>query len=95
MNQSGNPSEGAGVGFGAEDYQIPQAERGRGRNRVYHFFNSALYPRQEVVEIMAWDWNGIKTAFSLLTQRVFILSRLLSDKDSSYWGHQYLRLYCL
>jgi alpha-mannosidase len=85
-------SEGAGVGFGAEDYQIPQAERGRGRNRVYHFFNSALYPRQEVVEITVWDWNGDKDSIQFVdAEGKPIPFQLLSDKDSSYWGHQYFK----
>jgi len=91
-------SEGAGVGFAIKDFGVPQTERGKGKGRIFHFFNSSAYERIEPVEIVVWDWPGDKN-------RMFIKDAsgnparyqlLKNDKyqffGESYWGHTYIRV---
>ena len=51
-------SEGAGVGFGIKEFKNMRGERGRGKTRIFQFFNSSAAARQEVVEVTVWDWKG-------------------------------------
>ena len=52
-------SEGAGAGYGIENFVgVPSTERGSGRTRIFHIFNSLPHPRKEVVELTVWDWTG-------------------------------------
>jgi alpha-mannosidase len=85
-------SEGAGVGFGLSDYQIPQAERGSGRNRIFHFFNPSLYARYELVEVTVWDWDGKKENIEFVdSEGKAVPHQLLSEKNTHYWGHNYFK----
>lgn len=92
-NISETISEGAGVGFGIEEFKITQCERGRGRNRIFHIFNSSLHDRKEAVEITVWDWNGdiehviCKDSLGLITPHQILVSDV-----NRYWGHTYLKL---
>lgn len=50
-------SEGAGVGYGIENFVgVPSTERGSGRTRIFHLFNSLPHARREVAELTVWDW---------------------------------------
>ncbi|MEH7087093.1 alpha-mannosidase, partial [Neobacillus drentensis] len=40
-----------GAGAGSAQY-----ENGTGRNRIYHVFNPTMQVRQEVIELMIWEW---------------------------------------
>ena len=52
-------SEGAGVGYGIENFVgVPSTERGSGRTRIFHLFNSLSHARREVAELTVWDWTG-------------------------------------
>ena len=51
-----SPSEGGGLAYGAMDYQIPSAERGNGRKRVFHLFNPGAADYKGITMINVWDW---------------------------------------
>lgn len=90
-------SEGAGAGYAVDDYSIPQAERGKGRNRIFHFFNPSAYDRTETVEVTVWDWPGDKSRIRF-TDAVFnevkhqLLEPNVFHPTESYWGHTNFRL---
>jgi len=89
----GSVSEGAGVGFGLADYQIPQAERGSGIKRIYHFFNPSLYARKELVEVTVWDWDGKKENIEFVDSSGNVVPHeLLPGDKAHYWGHDYFKV---
>jgi alpha-mannosidase len=91
-------SEGAGVGFGLSFFESPQTERGRGINRVYHFFNTLPYEREELSEFYVWDWPGDPAELSLSDEEGNELPFQILEKkrttfgSSTYWGHEYIHL---
>jgi len=95
---SGSISEGAGAGFGIKDFGIPVTERGKGVKRLFHFFNPSPYERNELAEIIVWDWPGDKNnIFVTDTSGKDISFQMLENEsiqffNRSYWGHEYMRL---
>jgi alpha-mannosidase len=91
-------SEGAGVGFGIGDFGIPQAERGRGKTRIIHFFNPSAHQRTGPAEIVVWDWEGDKERCVLRNTDGTIVRHQVMDNDKvnlwdgRYWGHKYMKL---
>lgn len=87
-------SEGAGVGYGVENFiGVPSTERGSGRTRIFHVFNTMPFERKENVELTVWDWTG---DFSRIQMKDYngnsIPSQLLDAKCEHYWSHEYFRL---
>ncbi len=88
-------AEGGGVGFAIcheSGHQFPQTERGRGRVRVLHLFNTTMYDRNEPVEVTVWDYP-----YDL--GRVFICDSAgneipfqFTNGGSGYWGHTFIKL---
>jgi alpha-mannosidase len=94
--QEGAPgaiSEGAGVGFGVEQFRASQVSRGRGAQRMFHIFNPSPWPRRQVVEITVWDWddNLQRLAFQDAAGQP-ARHQLLDQGFNEYWGHRYLRV---
>lgn len=86
-------SEGAGVGFGIRDFKLLQAERGRGKTRIFHVFNPSWLERREAVEITIWDWHGeIDRIVFLDDQGHLVTHQLLDHGLNEYWGHQYIKV---
>lgn len=86
-------SEGAGVGFGIQDFRIAQVERGRGLARIVHLFNPAAADREEVAELVLWDWKSPVEALEVTDERgVATEYQLLDQGCHPYWGHDYVRL---
>ncbi len=86
-------SEGAGVGFGVEDFRLSQVSRGAGKRRLFHMFNPAPRPRQEVVELVVWDWQGDLQRLIVEDENGDKLTHQIIDKGwNNYWGHKYLRV---
>ncbi|MDD2502275.1 MAG: glycoside hydrolase family 38 C-terminal domain-containing protein [Clostridia bacterium] len=91
-------SEGAGAGYLVTDFAIPQTDRGWGKNRIIHFFNSSSYDRSELVEITVWDWPGDVERIEISDMNGnTILHQVISDKaqqhpERAYWGHKYIKL---
>lgn len=85
-------SEGAAVGFGLDQtnhYHMPRAERGLGKKRILHLFNSTQYDFDGVTDITVWDWNyeAHLAAFTDTDGNV-AESRCIAG-DRIYWDHQY------
>ncbi len=86
-------SEGAGVGFGAEQFKISQVERGFGSTRIVHFFNASAYDREEVTEVILWDWNCPNEALVVRDgSGEETMHQVLDQGFHTYWGHHYIRL---
>lgn len=88
-------SEGGGVGYAVRDFGVPQPERGKGKNRVLHFFNPSDHTRKEPAEVTVFDWPGDKARLEICDGkgrpvRCQILD--INGNNKSYWGHQYIRL---
>lgn len=95
---SGSRSEGAGVGYAIKDFGVPQAERGRGKVRILHFFNPSTHDRNETVEAIVWDWPGdtaritIHDPFGNETGYQLIEEKTNKNIGDQYWGHDFIRL---
>ena len=96
----GNPatrSEGAGVGYGAgakELFSLPSAERGRGLVRVLHVFNPTAYERDEMTEVVVWDYAGENEHTAITdaegNELFFTLAAEMNKQQNPmYWGHSY------
>ena len=85
-------AEGAGGGFmtgQANRYQMPAAERGLGKKRILHLFNTTQYDFDGVTEVTLWDWNyPSKNAVFTDVSGNPAPALCLSTKDG-YWGHRY------
>lgn len=92
-------SEGAGTGFEVSDYALPQAERGRGKNRILHFFNSLPFDRSELTEVTIWDWPGDPERLEIRDSDGRIVSHQLTSGKAqqlhpagAFWGHRYIKV---
>ena len=87
-------SEGGGVGFGVEHssgYRFPQTERGRGKVRAVHLFNSTRWDRDETTEVTVWDYNyDLSLAYFTDSEGRAVQSEVLTS-GQGYWGHNYTR----
>ena len=93
-------SEGSGVGFGSDDrksrFILTSAERGRGPVRIFHVFNPTGYDRDEVTEIIAWDYYDDSSRVGFFDANGHSLEFSVVDdprgrKKSGYWGHSFDR----
>ena len=85
-------SEGAAVGFNTEqakNYKFPQTERGTGKKRIFHLFNSTQYDFDGIAEITAWDWmfDTARAEFADADGNVTQSKCLVNQ--AGYWGHYY------
>lgn len=91
-------SQGAGVGFGVQDYCLPQTERGGGLRRLYHVFQSHPQAGEQLCSLLLWDWPGDPKRITLTDAQGFSVPCQVIEKDRNglwenyYWGHDYLRL---
>ena len=93
VNDYGNTrSEGAAVGFSTEQaksFKFPQTERGFGKKRLFHLFNSTQYDFDGIAEITVWDWlyDTARAVFAD-TDGNITESKCLANQ-AGYWGHYY------
>jgi len=87
-------SEGAGVGYGVENFiGVPSTERGSGKTRIFHIFNTMAFERTEVVELTVWDWVGDMTRIQMKDYHGNpIPMQLLDTACKGYWDHRYFRI---
>lgn len=92
-------SEGGGVGYAVRDFGVSQPERGKGKNRVLHFFNPSDSARKEPTEITVFDWPGDKSRIAIsdskgnpVRYQILDINRHNEFENRNYWGHQYMRL---
>ena len=87
-------SEGAGCGYGLAWFRgVPSPERGSGKVRIFHLFNTLTEERCQVTEITVWDWVGdlrrIQVKDFLGNAVPF---QLVDHELQKYWDHQYFRI---
>lgn len=86
-------SEGAGVGFGVKQFRISQSSRGAGKTRIFHVFNPSLTAREELVEIVVWDWQGDPDNMMFKdVNGTVIRHQILDSGTNQYWGHTFVRI---
>ncbi|HHV93861.1 MAG TPA: alpha-mannosidase [Firmicutes bacterium] len=86
-------AEGAGVGFGVNRFKVSQASRGAGKTRIFHIFNPSIRRRQEIAELVVWDWDGdLDRLVCKDAQGRVVNHQLLDSGVNQYWGHSYVRL---
>lgn len=85
-------SEGAGAGFGVEQFRVSQSSRGAGKTRVFHVFNSAPYARTEVTEVVVWDWDYDLSRVCWQDAFGNEVDYQVLEKGKWYWGHTYVRM---
>jgi len=86
-------AEGAGVGYHTEHkshYQMPVAERGMGKTRLFHLFNPTQYDYDGVVELTVWDWgyDDARAVFTAANGEAAAAKLIVSEKKT-YWGHKF------
>ncbi len=88
-------AEGGGVGYEvgqSNSFKFPSAERGRGKTRAFHLFNSTMYDRDEPTEVTIWDYSGdINCAYVTDTQGNEV-PYTLQISGKGHWGHSYCKL---
>jgi len=86
-------SEGAGVGYAINKFELPQTERGRGKIRIFHVFNSTWYKREEIVTLTIWDWIGNEEAIEFRDGKNEIVPfQIIKNKSNEYGGHTYMTI---
>ena len=89
-------SEGGGVGFmvGAPThYALPQTERGLGKKRIYHVFNTTQYPFDGVTLINVFDWPYDLGRITFLDSKGEETGFKCVNGGSGYWGHNVKQFY--
>lgn len=87
-------SEGAGAGYGIEHFVgVPSTERGSGRTRIFHIFNTQPQTRSEAAELTVWDWTGDMRLLQIKDYEGKELAiQLLDREQKTYWDHKYFRI---
>lgn len=87
-------SEGAGAGYGIENFVgVPSTERGSGRTRIFHIFNTLAFERKEIVEVTVWDWTGDMREICVKDHAGSPIDFQLVDTAlQQYWDHKYFRI---
>ena len=88
-----NRSEGGGAGYRTGEiggFRLPSTERGRGKVRVLHVFNTTAYDRDEVTELTVWDYNYDNSMTEILNDKGEAIPFVPTNdpiNDKIYWGH--------
>ena len=83
-------SEGAGAGCRVNEkyrYNLPNVERGRGKTRIVHVFNTTCYDRSEMAEIRVYDWPGNHDAIRVEDESGKEVDFTLLEKEAGDNGH--------
>lgn len=86
-------SEGAGTGYGISDFKVMQTHRGKGKTRIFHFFNPSFSDREENTEITVWDWDGNydRIVFHDDIDKE-VEHQMVDNAVHPYWGHSYVKM---
>ena len=82
-------SEGAGVGFGLMQGNIPTHENGSGLTRIFHLFNTTGTDRHENAAITVWDWPGNLRLLEITDIHGNPLPFEADSELKTYWTHRY------
>ncbi len=93
---------GAGVGFGCGDggcvgavgdYRLAAVSRGAGNTRIFHVFNNLPYDREEVTEVVVWDYREDFDSMQFTDINGNELECQPVDGGHNwYWMHDYVRV---
>jgi alpha-mannosidase len=85
-------SEGAGVGYFVDQgshYGMPRPERGSGKRRAFHLFNTTQYDYDGVAQLTVFDWE-YDVGRALFTDSLGKKTECkLLGSGKQYWGHKY------
>ena len=87
-------SEGGGSGFlvGAPThYALPQTERGLGKKRIYHVFNTTQYDFDGVTLLNIYDWPYDRHRIAFIDVDGNEAPFKCVNGGSHYWGHDYMQ----
>lgn len=85
-------SDGGGVGFSVgydKHYGLPCMERGMGKTRLLHFFNTTQYDYEGVVSFSIFDWDYDVSRAVFTAANGDEVPYTLLKEDVMYWGHHY------
>ena len=85
-------SQGGGVGLsvGAPTYyHMPCTERGMGKIRLFHFFNSTQYDYDGIVEFTVFDWDYDVTRAVFKSADGEVAEFKVLENGTGYWGHKF------
>ena len=85
-------SQGAAVGYTtriAFHYQMPRAERGLGKKRIFHLFNTTQYDFDGVCELTTWDWNYPASLATFTDTEGNVAQSRCTIDGGAYWDHRY------
>lgn len=86
-------SEGAGGGYGVENFNYVSASHNRGINRLYTIFNPSQYENSSLCEIAVFDWQGDMELIGFFDENGSPVEyQLLDKKPQKYWIHSYFRV---
>ena len=93
-NDGESTSEGGGVGYMVDQsahYGMPRAERGMGKKRIFHLFNTTQYDYEGICDLTVWDWHyDVGRAVFADAHGNEIAYKVL-DGGNHYWGHMFKR----
>lgn len=82
-------SDGAGVGYGLMQGNIPTRESGSGMTRIFNIFNTTCTNRFENAAITVWDWPGKQELLEITDVQGNPLPFESSGEIKEYWTHRY------
>lgn len=82
-------SEGAGVGFGLMQGNIPTHENACGMTRIFHLFNTTGTDRRENAPVTVWDWPGNMDLLEITDTCGNPLPFEIASEPKPYWTHWY------
>ena len=82
-------SDGAGVGYGLMQGNIPTQEGGHGMTRIFNIFNTTCTDRFENATITVWDWPGKQELLEVTDAQGNPLPFESSGEIKEYWTHRY------
>ncbi|MDD2214563.1 MAG: glycoside hydrolase family 38 C-terminal domain-containing protein [Oscillospiraceae bacterium] len=84
-------AEGAGPGFGFSDLSgYPQSERGSGKTRIFHLYNTLPQARNSLCELQLWDYPGdIRRVKFYDENGAELAAQCLGTEPVKYWDHLY------
>ncbi|MCL2518544.1 MAG: glycosyl hydrolase-related protein [Oscillospiraceae bacterium] len=94
-NNNNTISEGGGVGFtmaAVDGNSFPVTERGRGKLRVIHLFNSTMYDRSEPTEFVLWDYHYDLGRMFITDSKGNEVPFQFTGHGSHYWGHTFVKI---
>jgi alpha-mannosidase len=66
---------------------MPRTERGMGKRRIFHLFNSTQYDYEGVCDLTVWDWNYDAGRAVFAEANGQETTCKLLNGGSHYWGH--------